>query len=290
MVKESDALTAQYLRGEQQIEIPSDRRLVGDRWLEICGARHNNLKNIDVRIPIGVFTGVTGVSGSGKSSLINDILHKQLGHELMKAETQPGDHDTIRFITVNGDADSVKESKIEQAVDKVIDIDQSPIGRTPRSNPATYTKVFDQIRALYAELPESKLRGYKPGRFSFNVKGGRCESCSGNGSKQIEMHFLADVWVKCNVCQGHRYNEETLQVKYKGKSITDVLEMDVQEALEHFENIPKIAAILQTLHDVGLDYIKLGQPAPTLSGGEAQRIKLSRETRQTEYWKNALHP
>ena len=277
VAKESDALTAQYLRGEQKIEIPTERRPVGNRWLEICGARHNNLKNINVRIPVGLFTGVTGVSGSGKSSLINDILHKKLGRELMKADGHPGDHDTIRVITVKDDADSLKESKIEESIDKVIDIDQSPIGRTPRSNPATYTKVFDQIRALYTELPESKLRGYKPGRFSFNVKGGRCESCGGNGSKQVEMHFLADVWVTCNVCQGRRYNDETLQVKYKEKSITDVLEMDVQEALEHFSNVPKIAAILQTLHDVGLDYIKLGQPAPTLSGGEAQRIKLSRE-------------
>jgi excinuclease ABC subunit A len=277
VAKESDALTAQYLRGEQKIEIPTERRPVGNRWLEICGARHNNLKNINVRIPVGLFTGVTGVSGSGKSSLINDILHKKLGRELMKADAHPGDHDTIRVITVKDDADSLKESKIEESIDKVIDIDQSPIGRTPRSNPATYTKVFDQIRALYTELPESKLRGYKPGRFSFNVKGGRCESCGGNGSKQVEMHFLADVWVTCNVCQGRRYNDETLQVKYKEKSITDVLEMDVQEALEHFSNVPKIAAILQTLHDVGLDYIKLGQPAPTLSGGEAQRIKLARE-------------
>ena len=277
VARESDALTAQYLRGEQEIEIPLERRLVGDRWLEICGARHNNLKNINVRIPIGVFTGVTGVSGSGKSSLINDILHKKLDRELMKADAHPGDHDAIRVIIVEGDANSFEESELEEAINKVIDIDQSPIGRTPRSNPATYTKVFDQIRALYTELPESKLRGYKPGRFSFNVKGGRCESCNGNGYKQVEMHFLADVWVKCNVCQGRRYNGETLQVKYKEKSISDVLEMDVQEALQHFSNVPKIAAILQTLHDVGLDYIKLGQPAPTLSGGEAQRIKLSRE-------------
>ena len=318
IAEKSDALTAQYLRGEQRIEIPAEYRLVGNRWLEITGARHNNLKNLDVRIPVGVFTCVTGVSGSGKSSLINDILHKRLARDLMKAHTQPGEHDEIRVIVEESNsadlspAPSPARSKkkdmlekrgneerrksktegvdlpIEEVIDKVIDIDQSPIGRTPRSNPATYTKVFDHIRALYAQLPESKIRGYKQGRFSFNVKGGRCEACAGDGANRVEMHFLADVWVKCNVCQGKRYNDETLQVKYKGKSITDVLEMDVQEALEHFSSIPKIARILQTLHDVGLDYIKLGQPAPTLSGGEAQRIKLSRElakrsTRKTLY-------
>ncbi len=279
VAKSSTALTAQYLRGEQQIEVPTERRPIGNQWIEICGARHNNLKNVDVRIPTGIFTCVTGVSGSGKSSLINDILYEALARDLMKAHAQPGDYDLIRAITTEGEtpASHTQCTPIEEVIDKVIDIDQSPIGRTPRSNPATYTKVFDQIRALYAEMSESKLRGYKQGRFSFNVKGGRCEACQGNGSKRIEMHFIADVWVKCNVCQGKRYNDETLQVEYRGANISDVLDMDVQEALEHFVNVPKIAKILQTLHDVGLDYIKLGQPAPTLSGGEAQRIKLARE-------------
>jgi len=340
----STSLTAQYLRGERRIEIPVERRQIGNRpvappplsppiwggrkggdrgegsrsqWLEICGARHHNLKNINVRIPTGVFTCVTGVSGSGKSSLINDILYEALARDLMKAHTQPGEHEEIRVVVDNEESTKVQgfmgsgvqdsgfriqdslhlascvlnqssdtthhspltihHSPIDTVIDKVIDIDQSPIGRTPRSNPATYTKVFDHIRALYAELPESKVRGYKQGRFSFNVKGGRCEACEGNGSKRIEMHFLADVWVECNVCRSRRYNEETLQVKYKEVSINDVLNMDVQEALAHFSNVPKISSILQTLHDVGLDYIKLGQPAPTLSGGEAQRIKLARE-------------
>ncbi len=282
VAEKSTSLTAQYLRGEQQIEIPTKRRPIGNQWIEICGARHNNLKNVDVRIPIGIFTCVTGVSGSGKSSLINDILHEALARDLMKAHAQPGEYDLIRAITTEeessiGHTQCVSSSPIDEVIDKVIDIDQSPIGRTPRSNPATYTKVFDQIRALYAEMSEAKLRGYKQGRFSFNVKGGRCEACEGNGSKRIEMHFIADVWVKCHICQGKRYNDETLQVEYRDASISDVLNMDVQEALEHFANVPKIAKILQTLHDVGLDYIKLGQPAPTLSGGEAQRIKLARE-------------
>ena len=276
-----DSLTAQYIRGEQQIEVPTERRATGERWLEVRGARQNNLKNIDVQIPVGVFTCVTGVSGSGKSSLINDILHKSLSRDLMKAHAQPGDHDEIGAIVETDSDESESQNseppQIESVIDKVIDIDQKPIGRTPRSNPATYTKVFDHIRKLYAEMPESKTRGYKQGRFSFNVKGGRCETCQGDGAKKIEMHFFADVWVTCNVCHGKRYNDETLEVKYKGKSIADVLQMDVQEALEHFENIPKIEKIMQTLHDVGLDYIKLGQPAPTLSGGEAQRIKLARE-------------
>ncbi len=282
IAKDSTSLTAQYLRGERQIEIPTERHPIGNQWIEVCGARHNNLKDIDVRVPLGVFTCVTGVSGSGKSSLINDILYEALARDLMKAHAQPGEYDLIRAITTEEKSSSdhtqfTSSSPIDEAIDKVIDIDQSPIGRTPRSNPATYTKVFDQIRALYAEMAEAKLRGYKPGRFSFNVKGGRCEACEGNGSKRIEMHFIADVWVKCNICQGKRYNDETLQVEYRGADISDVLNMDVQEALEHFANIPKIAKILQTLHDVGLDYIKLGQPAPTLSGGEAQRIKLARE-------------
>ena len=282
IAKDSTSLTAQYLRGEQQIEIPIERRATGSQWIEVCGARHNNLKDIDVRVPLGVFTCVTGVSGSGKSSLINDILYEALARDLMKAHAQPGEYDLIRVFTTEEKSSSdhtqcASSAPIDEVIDKVIDIDQSPIGRTPRSNPATYTKVFDQIRALYADMAEAKLRGYKPGRFSFNVKGGRCEACDGNGSKRIEMHFIADVWVKCNICQGKRYNDETLQVEYRGANISDVLNMDVQEALEHFVNIPKIAKILQTLHDVGLDYIKLGQPAPTLSGGEAQRIKLARE-------------
>ena len=282
IAKDSTSLTAQYLRGERQIDVPAERRPTSTQWIEVCGARHNNLKDVDVRVPLGVFTCVTGVSGSGKSSLINDILYEALARDLMKAHAQPGEYDLIRAINTeekssSDHAQGISSSPIDEVIDKVIDIDQSPIGRTPRSNPATYTKVFDQIRALYAEMTEAKLRGYKPGRFSFNVKGGRCEACEGNGSKRIEMHFIADVWVKCNICQGKRYNDETLQVEYRGANISDVLNMDVQEALEHFANVPKIAKILQTLHDVGLDYIKLGQPAPTLSGGEAQRIKLARE-------------
>ena len=260
--RNENSITGKYLSGKLMIPIPEKRRPTNDNWLKIIGARHNNLKNINVEIPIGVFTCITGVSGSGKSSLINDILHQALARELMRAHAKPGEHDRIAGI---------------EHLNKVIDIDQSPIGRTPRSNPATYVKVFDLIRDLYAQLPESQIRGYKPGRFSFNVKGGRCEACQGNGLKKIEMHFLPDVWVKCEVCGGTRYNYETLQVKYKDKSIADVLDMEVQNALEHFKHMPRIARILDTLHDVGLDYIKLGQPAPTLSGGEAQRVKLAKE-------------
>src|SRR5207302_5047806 len=229
---------------------------------KIVGARHNNLKNLDVEIPLGLFVCVTGVSGSGKSSLIGEILRDALARDLNGALCEPGQHDRIEGV---------------EHLDKIIDIDQSPIGRTPRSNPATYIKLFDQIRDLYTKLPESKARGYKAGRFSFNVPGGRCEACDGNGSNRLEMDFLADVWVTCPVCAGKRFNRETLHARFKGRSISDVLEMDVQEALEHFANVPKIAAMLQTLHDVGLDYLKLGQASPTLSGGEAQRIKLARE-------------
>ncbi|HJQ79660.1 MAG TPA: excinuclease ABC subunit A, partial [Lacipirellulaceae bacterium] len=231
-------------------------------FLRVVGARHNNLKNIDIEIPLGAFVCVTGASGSGKSSLVNDILGEALCRDLMGGKGQPGDHDRIEGV---------------EQLDKLIVIDQSPIGRTPRSNPGTYIKVFDDIRSLYTQLPESKRRGYKPGRFSFNVSGGRCEACEGNGSNRLEMDFLADVWVTCPVCQGHRFNRETLQVMYREKSIAQVLEMDVQQALEHFENIPPIRHKLGTLHSVGLDYIKIGQPSPTLSGGEAQRIKLARE-------------
>ncbi len=256
------SLTGEYLSGRKSIAIPEKRRQPGERKLTIVGAKHNNLKDIDVTFPLGLMICVTGVSGSGKSSLIGDILRDTLARDLNKAITEPGLHERI---------DGVEH------LDKIIDIDQSPIGRTPRSNPATYIKLFDLIRDLYTKLPESKARGYKAGRFSFNVSGGRCEACEGHGSNKLEMDFLADVWVTCAVCEGKRFNRETQHVRFKGKSISDVLEMDVQEALEHFANVPKVALMLKTLHDVGLDYLKLGQASPTLSGGEAQRIKLARE-------------
>ena len=256
------SITGQYLSGVKSIAIPEQRRATGDRWVEVLGATQNNLKDIDAKLPVGVFTCITGVSGSGKSSLINDILYAALARELNGAEIDPGAYREI----VGADH-----------LDKVIDIDQSPIGRTPRSNPATYTKVFDHIRNLFTETPEAKVRGYKPGRFSFNVTGGRCEACEGNGATKVDMDFLAEVWVICPVCEGKRFDRETLEVRYKGQSISDVLNMDVQEALDLFKPVPAIARILKTLHDVGLDYIKLGQPAPTLSGGEAQRVKLARE-------------
>ncbi len=230
--------------------------------LRILGARHNNLKNVDIEIPLGALVCVTGVSGSGKSSLVSDILVEALRRDLNGGVGTPGAYDRIEGLT---------------HLDKLIAIDQSPIGRTPRSNPSTYIKVFDDIRNLYAKLSESKTRGYSPGRFSFNVSGGRCEACEGNGSNRLEMDFLADVWMTCPVCEGRRFNRETLQVRFKGQSIADVLEMDIQQALTHFENVPDVRHKLQTLHDVGLDYLKLGQPSPTLSGGEAQRIKLARE-------------
>ncbi|QEG33562.1 excinuclease ABC subunit UvrA [Bythopirellula goksoeyrii] len=264
VAKNKKSVTGAYLSGSRKIEVPQQRRIdaLPESKLIIHGARHNNLKNVTMEIPLGAFVCVTGASGSGKSSLVSDILVEALRRDLNGGNGEPGEHDRIEGL---------------EHLDKMIAIDQSPIGRTPRSNPATYIKVFDEIRKLYTQLPEAKRRGYKPGRFSFNVTGGRCEACSGNGSNKLEMDFLADVWITCNVCQGHRFNHESLQIRYKEKSIADVLEMDVQQALDHFENIPLIRNKLETLHAVGLDYLKLGQPSPTLSGGEAQRIKLARE-------------
>ena len=261
IMKNPDSITGAYLSGKIQIPVPKERRQPSG-WLKVKGARQNNLKNIDVDIPLGIMTCVTGVSGSGKSSLINEILYKSLAKKLNWARTIPGEHDTIEGV---------------EQLDKIIDIDQSPIGRTPRSNPATYTGVFDQIRDLFASTTDAKTMGYSKGRFSFNVKGGRCEACSGDGIIKIEMHFLPDVYVPCEVCGGKRYNRETLEVKYKGKSIYDVLDMTVEEALTFFENVPSIARKIQTLYDVGLSYVKLGQPSTTLSGGEAQRVKLATE-------------
>ena len=256
-----ESITGAYLSGRIRIPIPEERRKPTG-WLKIVGAQENNLKNIDVKIPLGVMTCVTGVSGSGKSSLVNEILYKYLAKKLNRARTIPGKHKKIEGV---------------EQLDKVINIDQSPIGRTPRSNPATYTGVFDQIRDLFAATQDAKERGYKKGRFSFNVKGGRCEACSGDGILKIEMHFLPDVYVPCEVCGGKRYNRETLEVNYKGKSIYDVLNMTVEEALTFFENVPSIRRKIETLYDVGLSYIRLGQPSTTLSGGEAQRIKLATE-------------
>lgn len=262
IIKVENSITGQYLSGKRKIPVPTERRKGNGKKLVIRGASQNNLKNIDVNIPLGEFVCVTGVSGSGKSSLINEILYKKLAKELNRAKCKSGKHKKIEGI---------------DNLDKVIQIDQSPIGRTPRSNPATYTGVFGDIRQLYATTNEAKMRGYGPGRFSFNVKGGRCEACQGDGIKKIEMHFLPDVYVPCEVCKGHRYNRETLEVKYKGKSIYDVLEMTVEEGCEFFKNIPKIARKLQTLYEVGLGYIKIGQSSTTLSGGEAQRVKLATE-------------
>ena len=257
-----ESVTGQFLSGKREISVPKNRRKLTGKWLSVHGARVNNLKNIDVDIPLGVFTCVTGVSGSGKSSLVNEIVKKSLLRDLNRARIRPGDHDRI---------DGVEN------LDKIIDIDQSPIGRTPRSNPATYTGVFDLIREVFAQTPDAKLRGYGAGRFSFNVKGGRCEACSGDGILKIEMHFLSDVYVPCEVCKGKRYNRETLEVRYKGKTIADVLDMTAEEAYHFFKPLPKIAKKLETLCDVGLGYIKLGQPSTTLSGGEAQRVKLATE-------------
>src|SRR2546421_4414823 len=256
-----ESVTGRFLSGERSIAIP-ERREDGNGSVVVRGASMHNLKGIDVEFPVGKFVCVTGVSGSGKSTLVNEIVYKALANRLHRMRVKPGAHESVDGI---------------ECFDKVIDIDQSPIGRTPRSNPATYTKLFDQIRELYSLTPEAKVRGYKPGRFSFNVRGGRCETCKGDGTIKIEMHFLPDVYVPCETCHGHRYNRETLEVRFKGKSIADVLEMSVEEALRFFAKIPKLRRRLQTLHDVGLDYIKLGQPATTLSGGEAQRVKLSAE-------------
>ncbi|AQT85131.1 UvrABC system protein A [Paenibacillus larvae subsp. larvae] len=262
VMKDEKSLTGQYLSGRKFIAVPAARRKPNGKWIELKGAKENNLRNVNVKVPLGVFTCVTGVSGSGKSTLINEILYKTLARELNGAKTRPGEF---------------KEIKGLEHVDKVIDIDQSPIGRTPRSNPATYTGVFDDIRDVFANTTEAKVRGYKKGRFSFNVKGGRCEACRGDGIIKIEMHFLPDVYVPCEVCKGKRYNRETLEVKYKGMNISDVLDMTIEDACEFFKNIPKIQRKLQTILDVGLGYMKLGQPATTLSGGEAQRVKLASE-------------
>ncbi|WNF22544.1 excinuclease ABC subunit UvrA [Mesobacillus jeotgali] len=262
VMDDPNSLTGKYLSGKKFIPLPIERRKPDGRFIEIKGAKENNLKNVNVKFPLGTFMAVTGVSGSGKSTLINEILHKSLAMQLHRAKSKPGEFREIKGV---------------EHLDKVIDIDQSPIGRTPRSNPATYTGVFDDIRDVFASTNEAKVRGYKKGRFSFNVKGGRCEACRGDGIIKIEMHFLPDVYVPCEVCHGKRYNRETLEVKYKGKNISDILDMTVEAAVEFFANIPKIARKLQTIYDVGLGYITLGQPATTLSGGEAQRVKLASE-------------
>ncbi|MBE4907013.1 excinuclease ABC subunit UvrA [Bacillus luteolus] len=262
VMNDPNSLTGQYLSGKKFIPLPIERRQPDERFIEVLGATENNLKNVSVRFPLGMFIAVTGVSGSGKSTLVNEILHKSLAQRLYSSKSRPGEH---------------KEVKGIEYLEKVIDIDQSPIGRTPRSNPATYTGVFDDVRDVFATTNEAKVRGYKKGRFSFNVKGGRCEACRGDGIIKIEMHFLPDVYVPCEVCHGRRYNRETLEVKYKDKNISDILDMTVEDALTFFENIPKIKRKLQTIFDVGLGYITLGQPATTLSGGEAQRVKLASE-------------
>ncbi|MGB8892299.1 MAG: excinuclease ABC subunit UvrA, partial [Methanoregula sp.] len=259
--KNKKSLTGQYLSGKKKIDVPSIRRN-GKKFITVKGCTENNLKNIDVKIPIGLFSVVTGVSGSGKSTLVYDTLYKGMMQKLYGSREQAGAHKAIAFDT---------------EIDKVIVIDQSPIGRTPRSNPATYTKLFDEIRSVFAETKDAKMRGYKPGRFSFNLKGGRCEACEGDGLIKIEMNFLPDVYIECEECKGKRYNRETLEVKYKGKSIADVLDMSVEEGMALFEHIPSIQSKLEMLSRVGLDYVKLGQSATTLSGGEAQRIKLTRE-------------
>src|SRR5256886_4630232 len=262
VLRDPHSITAAYLRGDRMIPIPAQRRKGNGKKLVIRGARANNLKDIDVAIPLGCFVAVSGVSGSGKSSLISDILSRRLAQHFYRAKARPGPHTGIEGL---------------EHLDKAIDIDQSPIGRTPRSNPATYTGMFTHIRELFATLPDAKVRGYGPGRFSFNVKGGRCEACQGDGIIQIEMQFLPDVYVPCEVCHGTRYSREVQEVKFRGHSISDVLNMTVDEAVGGFENVPKILTKLRTLRDVGLGYIRLGQPATQLSGGEAQRVKLSTE-------------
>jgi excinuclease ABC subunit A len=259
--RNAKSITGQFLSGKREIAIP-ERRADDLGSFTVRGARMHNLKDIDVEFPVAKFICVTGVSGSGKSTLVNEIVYKALANRLHRMRVKPGDHDAVEGI---------------ECFDKVIEIDQSPIGRTPRSNPATYTDIFTPVRELYSLTPEAKVRGYKPGRFSFNVRGGRCETCKGDGTIKIEMHFLPDVYVPCETCGGKRYNRETLEVRFKGKSIADVLDMSVEEALAFFAKIPKLRRRLQTLHDVGLDYVKLGQPATTLSGGEAQRVKLAKE-------------
>jgi excinuclease ABC subunit A len=260
--KAKDSITGQYITGKRKVPVPKQRRVPNGEWIVVRGAREHNLKNIDVRIPLGCFVAVTGVSGSGKSTLVGDILLPALMQKIYKSRTAPGRHKTVEGI---------------ERLDKVIDIDQSPIGRTPRSNPATYTGVFDHIRRLFSATPEAKVRGYLPGRFSFNVSGGRCEACAGDGTIKIEMHFLPDVYVPCEVCKGARYNRDTLDIEFKGKNIAEVLDMPCEEALEFFANQPTIARHMQTIVDVGLGYVRLGQPATTLSGGEAQRVKLASE-------------
>ncbi len=262
LLKRRNSITGHYLSGKKTVPVPAARRQPTDAKLTITGARENNLKNIDVDFPLGCFVAVTGVSGSGKSTLVNGILLKALMQRIYGSKMPPGLHRSIEGL---------------EHLDKVIDIDQSPIGRTPRSNPATYTGVFDAIRKLFALTNEAKVRGYQPGRFSFNVSGGRCETCAGDGTIKIEMHFLPDVYVPCETCKGARYNRDTLEIQFKGKSVADVLNMPIEEALEFFSNQPPIARHLQTLVDVGLGYVRLGQPAPTLSGGEAQRVKLASE-------------
>ena len=262
VTRSKDSLTGRYLAGDLRIEIPAERRRGDGRKLTVTGARENNLKAIDVELPLGLFICVTGVSGAGKSTLVNQILYPAVARALHGSELPIGAHDKVLGLP---------------EIDKVIDIDQSPIGRTPRSNPATYTKLFDLIRDFFALLPEARMHGYTPGRFSFNVKGGRCEACEGDGVKRVEMHFLADVYVPCEVCHGKRFNEATLQVKYNNLSIADVLDLTVDEAIQLFKNHPQTRRALETLIDVGLGYIALGQSSPTLSGGEAQRVKLSRE-------------
>ena len=261
MRREPKSLTGRYLGGKDAIPVPAERREPSGELL-VRGAQQHNLTGIDASFPLGTFTCVTGVSGSGKSTLVNEILYRSVANRLHRARLRPGAHDRVEGL---------------EQIDKVINIDQSPIGRTPRSNPATYTGIFDHVRELFTKTKEARARGYKPGRFSFNVKGGRCEVCKGDGQIKIEMHFLPDVYVPCEQCHGKRYNRETLEVRFKGKTISDVLEMPVGEAVEFFKHIPKIHRRIKTLHDVGLDYIRLGQPATTLSGGEAQRVKLSTE-------------